>query len=147
MTHSENLKIKFFKLMLELSVGLESKVSEIFREFDLTFSQSLILFQIYNAGEIKSKNLARHQGSTKGAISQMLDVLEAKDLIKKTQSTIDKRDWFITLTPNAQTIMNVVNAAQKEKMEFIYDQIKVAELATTVATLEQIKFNLYKNND
>jgi len=147
MTHSENLKSEFFKLMLELTAGLEAKVSAIFREFDLTFSQSLILFQINNAGQIKSKDLAKHQYSTKGAISQLLDVLEAKNLIKKTQSTIDKRDWYITLTPNAQTIMNVINAAQKAKMEFMYNQIKSTELATTVATLKLIKSNLSKNID
>jgi len=133
--------------MLELTAGLEAKVSAIFREFDLTFSQSLILFQINNAGQIKSKDLAKHQYSTKGAISQLLDVLEAKNLIKKTQSTIDKRDWYITLTPNAQTIMNVINAAQKAKMEFMYNQIKSTELATTVATLKLIKSNLSKNID
>ncbi|GEM_PF-2948741 len=147
MTRSENLKIKFFKLMLDLTVGLESKVSSIFREFDLTFSQSLILFQIYNIGQVRAKDLAKHRYSTKGAISQMLNILEAKNLIKKIQSTTDKRDWFIELTPNAHTIMNVINDAQKEKMEFMYDQIDAVELVATVATLERMRFNLSKNND
>jgi len=144
MTDSDQLKNEFFKQVLELSTGLEAQIAEIFKQFNLTFSQSLILFQIYDSGQIQSKNLAQYKSSTKGAISQMLDVLESKNLITKTQSKTDKRDWFIGLTPKAQKIMGSINAIQKEKMEFIYDNISMQKLATTIETLKLIKLNLSK---
>jgi DNA-binding MarR family transcriptional regulator len=77
------------------------------RESQLSHSQARLVFAIarYQEQGISVKDLAKKAGMTPGAITQFVDVLIAKGLVRREEDPTDRRMVRLNLTPPARSQM------------------------------------------
>lgn len=138
----KNLRQEFFRLVLDLGIGIQSKIEELLGEYGLTFTQSMFLFRLYGEKDVQFKDLVKCQKTSKGAVSQIIKVLEEKALVTKEQSSEDKRDWHIRLTEKGTAILKEINQKQRQEMQFIYQGISNNTLELLVENLQIVKQNI-----
>ncbi len=136
------LRQRFFSLVLDLGIGIQAQIEELLGEYGLTFTQSMFLFRLYGEGDIQFKDLVKCQKISKGAVSQIINVLQEKELVAKEQSSKDKRDWYIRLTPKSKNILKEINQKRGEEMQFMYAGIDNDSLKNIVQNLQLIKQNI-----
>lgn len=138
----KNSRQEFFRLVLDLGIGIQSKIEELLGEYGLTFTQSMFLFRLYGEKDVQFKDLVKCQKTSKGAVSQIIKVLEEKALVTKEQSSEDKRDWHIRLTEKGTAILKEINQKQRQEMQFIYQGISNNTLELLVENLQIVKQNI-----
>lgn len=138
----KELRHEFFRLVLDLGIGIQSQLAQLLQEYELTFTQSIFLFRLYGADHVQFKDLVSCQKTSKGAISQIIKVLEIKGLVRREQSREDKRNWYVHLTPKGQKILREINEKQGNEMQFMYLGIEKNTLESLVKNLQLIKINI-----
>lgn len=139
---TQDQKALLFNLILELGIDIQFQINEMLKKHDLTFPQSVLLFQIHSRSKIRSKDIASLQRTTKGAVSQMIKVMEKKGFVSRVQSKYDKRDWFIELTDIAKKVVKDINLERNEKMSFMYKEIDQKKMDLALDVLINLKNNL-----
>jgi DNA-binding MarR family transcriptional regulator len=138
----DKLRQQFFRIVLDLGLGIQSQIEELLSEEDLTYTQSMLLFRLYREDQIQFKDLAKYQKISKGAVSQLVRTLQEKDLVLKEQSNQDKRDWYVRLTKRGKNILREINEKRANEMQFMYDGIDSQALEFLVQNLKLIKENI-----
>jgi len=79
-------------------------------------TQAHILGAIQEDQPISLKALAGKSFITPGAITQLIDALEQKHMITRTQDTRDRRITYINLAPDGKTAIEAITKARNELM-------------------------------
>jgi DNA-binding MarR family transcriptional regulator len=132
-------RLKLFHLILDLGIGIQSQIDKLLDKHDLTFTQSMFLFQLHKRGKVQAKDLVKCQKTTKGAVSQIISVLEEKELVERERSENDKRKWNIKLTSKAEQIISKINKKRGERMSFIYEDLDQSDIVKVIEVLDSIK--------
>ena len=103
-TFEENLSFLILKLNSEIQQLLSHRLSE----FDVTPSQYLIIYLIHSQLAMTPADLSRLIGIDAGAITRLLDRLEAKGLIVRKWGVPDRRSVTIELTDQAKELAPVL---------------------------------------
>ncbi|TCP09588.1 MarR family winged helix-turn-helix transcriptional regulator [Caldimonas thermodepolymerans] len=93
----------------------------------LTNAQWGPLFKIRKLGTTTVAELARQMNMDAGAMTRMLDRLEAKELCRRVRSTTDRRVVRIELTPEGERIADEVPAVLSDVMNELLTGFSVDE--------------------
>lgn len=74
------------------------------KKFDLTYSQFLVLNDLWIEEPLLVTTIVRDLGLDTGTISPLLKRMEEKDLIKKERSNIDQRKVYVHLTEKGKQL-------------------------------------------
>lgn len=128
----ENLKNTREDLLQRTIEKLFSVVRQMHREVSheesiLSHPQARLVFVIarYKDEGISVKELARMANMTPGAITQFVDVLITKDLVKREEDSSDRRIVRLKLTPSAK------NQMEKFREEFLASAVRVFDVLST----------------
>ncbi len=141
-TPTDKMRRRFFELVLDLGLGIQQQIEVMLQEYDLTFTQSMLLFRLYGKDDLQFKDLVNCQHTSKGAVSQIISVLQEKGLVLKEQSDSDKRNWYIRLSPEGKSILNKINLQRSQEMQFMYEGVGQTALQDIINNLEIINQNL-----
>ena len=87
-------------------------------ERGVSVAEWVVMRELYGAGTVPSA-LADKLGMTRGAISKIVDRLEAKALVSRTASTTDRRSQTLALTKSGQALVpKLAELADRNDEEF-----------------------------
>ncbi|MBU8974967.1 MULTISPECIES: MarR family transcriptional regulator [unclassified Lysobacter] len=108
---------------------------------ELTFSQYIALKKLSD-GPHGVTDLARAAELNPGAMTRLLDKLEARGLVARVADPADRRALNINLTPAGQAMWQDVNQCGQRVRERAMQGMDDAERAQLTRMLEQVRDNL-----
>ena len=104
--------------------------------------QGKILYQLWNKDGISSKDIAAKTGLAVNTLTNMLDKMEASDLIFRIQCDKDKRKKYIFLTPKGKALEDKSQVANEKMNEIFYTGFNPYEIEIFESYLRRIIANL-----
>ena len=108
---------------------------------ELTFSQYITL-KMLAGGSAGVTDLARHAELNPGAMTRLLDKLEAKGFVTRVADPVDRRALQIHLTPAGLSMWQDVNECGQRVRERAMSGMSDAEREQLTRLLEQVRDNL-----
>lgn len=109
--------------------------------FDLSIPEWKLLGQLYDHGNFRLADLAERLNVEPPLVTTLIDSLEKKKLVTRTQDETDKRVKVIALTAKGKKQINIVEPAVKKKIAYLLKGISKTELLTYVKVLKTIVDN------
>jgi DNA-binding MarR family transcriptional regulator len=111
---------------------------ETHRPGQLSYAQYSLLFGLAEAGELSSTELARAADLSPATAAQMLDGLEASELVARTRSQQDKRIVLTSLTERGREVVAERRALLEPRWRQALAEFSNDELRAAGAVLEAL---------
>lgn len=118
---------------------LRFAMDEAFRPLGVTDATWRTLFYLEQTGDgVLQKELAEVMGIEQPSLVRLLDSLEAKQLIERRPSRVDRRAKSIHLTTRAQGLVDELHRVAAGVRESLFADVEPEELARCLAVFERI---------
>jgi DNA-binding MarR family transcriptional regulator len=105
---------------------------------DVTVAEWVVLREMFDVEAAVPSELAAKLGMTRGAISKLVDRLEAKALVRRRASAADGRYQDLALTPKGRRLVPRLSALADENDEEFFGHLGRAERAALEAVMRDI---------
>lgn len=122
MSTFKNSSVKSMVVMRKAFRTIDSKVSESFKEFDITPTQFAVLDVLYAKGSMKIGELINSVLATSGNMTVVIKNMEKKGLVERLCCPNDKRAFLVSLTPEGE---KVIEAALPKHIALVEDTFSV----------------------
>ncbi len=113
-----------------------------FEDLNLSRREIIFLFIIGKSQDgISVKDLSKFQRITSGAVTQFIDSLIEKNLVKREEDTYDRRVIKIKLTDYAKSKFNNFKKGYVESLVPFFDNLTDEELDQFINILEKLRSN------
>lgn len=129
-------------LMRQILTSVATQVEAQLAHTELTNAQWVPLFKIYNGHASTVAELARVCHMDTGAMTRLLDRLEAKGLVQRQRSEADRRVVRIALTPAGQEAARAIPHA----LSAVQNRALAGFSADEFATLQQLLRRVLDNS-
>ena len=111
-------------------------------DIKLTTEQiGLLLVISMNKEEVIQQELACSLGKDKSAILRTIDLIEAKDLIKRVSDTADRRKKYLMITKKGERVIDQYLAIENELTILLQKGLTEEEIKTFYKVVDHIKAN------
>ncbi len=107
-------------------------------ELDLTYSQAQVLFHLARNPKSLATDVARTFGITLPAVTQVVDRLESKKFVERTENARDRRQMLLTLTRAGRALVRDLEAAQVSGLSEVLHRLQPAERKEVIRGLERL---------
>lgn len=111
---------------------------------DFSVTEVRILGEIGRNRELTAGVLADYLGIDKGYMSRTIQGLEKKDLIKRTRSEKDGREWHLGLTEQGETLNGILEQKADQRIEDQIRDLDEGDFQELLKSMDQIKRILSK---
>ncbi|MDI3547429.1 MAG: hypothetical protein PWR10_1081 [Halanaerobiales bacterium] len=139
------VKMDYFKLMLKmlktfhlLSQNLLSDFKNTDFGIDLNKTQRRVLMYLYLDGKNTMTGLCKKNELQRGSMTSVIDHLEEKGLVKRERDKIDRRKFFILLTPEGVKIAEKLKKAMNDYLEKKLEHLSEEDIQLFSKTLSQL---------
>lgn len=129
-------------LMRQVIDGMGSLVDEHMVEHDLTNAQWKPLLMIRQRNCKTAAELARVSCADTGAVTRMLDRIEAKGLVKRTRSSEDRRIVNLELTEDGEKAAEIVPYVVSDVLNNVLEGFSKTEVNELKALLRRMLANV-----
>ncbi len=109
------------------------------KSFDITPEQWTVIKRLYTYGDLTQKQLVTVSEKDKATLTRIIDLLERKTFIKKTQNDEDKRSHYICLTKHGIQLYKTVQPGTEQFYKDLVEEISTTDLAVYVDTLKKLQ--------
>ncbi len=141
----EELIEQYASVYLFATKKIEKLLSE--KVISMSIEQYGILRVLVMSGPATAKELAEHTGVHKSAVTSKTTRLEAKGLVKRTQSHEDRRHIQVEITTKG---IEIYNESKKAMVDFIatyFQQLDTEEVETFLSVYKKINHLLNKEEE
>ena len=111
-------------------------------DIKLTTEQIGLLLVIFmNKEEVIQQELACSMGKDKSAILRTIDLIEAKDLIKRVSDTADRRKKYLMITKKGERVIEQYLTIENELTAMLQNGLTDDEIKTFYKVVDHIKMN------
>ncbi len=140
----EDLLQSLIEIMAGVMKGIRSKHGFPCGEFKLSRPQVMILFFMAKKKEgVSSKDLATFLNVTSGAITQFIDALVEKKLVKREEDAKDRRSLRLTLTISARNKFAVFKKNYYKSVSPLFKELNEKEIRQFISLLNKITIGSY----
>ncbi len=121
------------------------KLNSLTALYNITGKQSRVLVYIFDESqtrEVNQTDIEKAFNIRGASVTSILQTLERKKFIKRTESKTDARKKVLRLTPRGEEIYRVINEKTNELEKVMIEGIDEADLATLKKCLDIILKNL-----
>ena len=136
---SKNLGVLINKIANQLKRKMDKEMNE---NYNLTKTQSLVLSYINSNKEIYQKDIEKRFSIRRSTATEILNLMEKRNLIKRTPSKIDKRLNNIEITEEGIKLEKVGKEKIKELEKHITKSLTKEEKKELIRLLEKVEQNL-----
>lgn len=108
------------------------------RQAGMTASQVVVLQIIAAEGEISPSAIAQKARITQATVTALLDRLQKRALVTRTQGAADRRRVFVTLTEAGRKLLDDTPDALQTRFAARFNELKDWQQASINAALEQV---------
>lgn len=104
----------------------------------LTIPQVMVLRAIADLGDVTVRRVSSHVSLSQATVTTILDRLEARELVKRVRSEVDKRVVNARLTPLGKQVLAGAPALLHEKFIERFDALDKRDQGRILAALQQV---------
>lgn len=139
MPNFKNNAVKSMVVLRKAFRTIDAKVSESFKEFELTPAQFGVLDVLYAKGSMKIGDLIDSTLATSGNMTVVIKNMEKKGWINKIACPNDKRVFWIDLTDQGREVIAAALPAHIEKVEETFAVLSPDEQVQLIDLLKKFK--------
>ena len=106
--------------------------------FDLTLPQFNVLTILWVDGELPTYEIAKRMVEATPGITRLVTTLEAKGLLRRTQSTGDRRQQLCSLTPAGRRIVDASVPPFADSQRQLIGDLNKSEALQMIALLQRV---------
>ncbi|MFC5630285.1 MULTISPECIES: MarR family winged helix-turn-helix transcriptional regulator [Streptococcus] len=139
MPNFKNNAVKSMVVLRKAFRTIDAKVSESFKDFELTPAQFGVLDVLYAKGSMKIGDLIDSTLATSGNMTVVIKNMEKKGWINKTACPNDKRAFWIDLTDQGREVIAAALPAHIDKVEETFAVLSSDEQTQLIDLLKKFK--------
>ncbi len=121
----------------------EYMLKEVCEKYQLTqIEADIISFLQNNPGKDTAKDIAELRMLSKGNVSQAVEQLIQRSLLRRQQDTADRRKIHLSLLPEAKPIMEEISNTRNEFLESVFLGFSEAEQEQYAAFNDRLMLNI-----
>lgn len=97
-------------------------------DLDITYEMVKVLFILSENESMNQQQIADVTLKNKASLTSLIDNMQKRDLVVRTEDTADRRNKIITLTDNGKKTLNTVKPVLKNLFEELYQDISTEEI-------------------
>lgn len=127
-------------LIKKASLELEKTALSVLLPYDMTLAQYKIIVYLYSSPPMSTRqvDLERAFSMTNPSVTSVLNTLEKKDLICRTENAEDRRSKVISLTQKALDMRDELNSAGERLEEAFTKNLSPAERSKMISLLTKL---------
>ena len=145
MNHNkEYLKLTtvLFRSMQNVEAVIKSDISS----YQLNTSEFGVLELLYNRGKQPIQSIANRMLMANSSMTYVIDKLEDKKMISRTQDEVDKRSTMIDLTKEGHQFFSSIFPNHAQTLSNIYQCLTPEELTALIESLKKIGYRAMEMN-
>lgn len=132
-------KTEPFKILMQTSKNIQDQIKVEISKSDLNITEFSVLETLYHKGQQTIHQIGNSILISSGSMTYVIDKLEKKDLLKRTDCPNDRRAIFIILTPKGEDLMDKIMPEYQEFINHMFDSLNTEEAGMLVNLLQKIK--------
>lgn len=121
--------------------NLNKHFSDLLKEHGLSSMQWFVVGTVYDAGPegIKLTDLARKLQTGLPFITNIINLLESKDIVQRRDSATDNRSKYVSLNPDYEKrVLQIEEDLRAKLRDTIYSEIKPSDFRIYIKVLYQL---------
>lgn len=139
MSDFKNPSVKAMVVMRKAFRTIDAKVSETFKQDDLTPTQFSVLDVLYSKGPMKIGELMESILATSGNMTVVIRNMEKKGWVTRHTCPDDKRAYLVTLTDAGRQVIERALSLHIEKIEETFSVLTEEEQEELIRLLKKFK--------
>ncbi|AND79956.1 MarR family winged helix-turn-helix transcriptional regulator [Streptococcus pantholopis] len=139
MTEFKNSAVKLMVVMRKAFRTIDAKVSESYKEDNLTATQFAALDVLYAKGEMTIGELIDKMLATSGNMTVVIKNMEKKGWVSRRLNPEDRRAYLVDLTSLGRRVIERALPAHIEKVEAVFSLLSENEQEELIALLKKFK--------
>jgi MarR family transcriptional regulator, 2-MHQ and catechol-resistance regulon repressor len=132
-------KTEPFKILMQTSKNIQDQIKVEINKSDLNITEFSVLETLYHKGQQTIHQIGNSILISSGSMTYVIDKLEKKDLLKRTDCPNDRRAIFIILTPKGEDLMDKIMPEYQEFINHMFDSLNTEEAGMLIKLLQKIK--------
>jgi DNA-binding MarR family transcriptional regulator len=121
------------------------ETEELLSKEGMTKAQFLALLCVAEKGPIPMKRISEKMSVTRANVTGLIDKLESKGFVKRTEQDLDRRTTIIELTPKGRAVQDRLSSKYKEFMHNSLSALSEDEKETLRRVLTKVQEGMSKS--
>lgn len=139
MREFKNAAVKSMVVMRKAFRTIDAKVSESYKEFELTPTQFAVLDVLYAKGTLKIGELINSMLATSGNMTVVIKNMEKKGWVERIMCPNDKRSFLVSLTEEGERVIKKALPKHIERVEETFSVLTETEQEELIRLLKKFK--------
>ncbi len=135
---SENLSLKTFVITMKASKALEEVTKQDIKKHGMRASDFAILETLYHKGRQTIREISESVLISTGSITYVIDKLEKKELLIRTNCPDDRRAVYLEITDRGKQTMDDIFPKHQLVIEELFDGISESDKETVIEVLKKV---------
>ncbi|WP_036689266.1 MarR family winged helix-turn-helix transcriptional regulator [Paucisalibacillus globulus] len=135
---SENLSLKAFVVLMKASKSLQEVTKDDISNHGMRMSDFEILEALYHKDRLTVREVSEAVLINTGSITYVIDKLEKKGLIERSNCKDDRRVVYIQITDEGKKLMDNIFPAHQRVIEELFEGISEEEKDTVIKVLKHV---------
>ena len=135
----KNAAVKSMVVMRKAFRTIDAKVSESYKEFELTPTQFAVLDVLYAKGTLKIGELINSMLATSGNMTVVIKNMEKKGWVERIMCPNDKRSFLVSLTEEGERVIKETLPKHIERVEETFSVLTETEQEELIRLLKKFK--------
>ncbi|GAB6692744.1 MarR family transcriptional regulator [Streptococcus uberis] len=135
----KNAAVKSMVVMRKAFRTIDAKVSESYKEFELTPTQFAVLDVLYAKGTLKIGELINSMLATSGNMTVVIKNMEKKGWVERIMCPNDKRSFLVSLTEEGERVIKKALPKHIERVEETFSVLTETEQEELIRLLKKFK--------
>ncbi|GEN87869.1 MarR family transcriptional regulator [Oceanobacillus sp. FSL W8-0428] len=135
---SENLSLKTFVITMKASKALEEVTKQDIKKHGMRASDFAILEALYHKGRQTIREISESVLISTGSITYVIDKLEKKELLIRTNCPDDRRAVYLEITDRGKQTMDDIFPKHQLVIEELFEGISESDKETVIEVLKKV---------
>ncbi|MCM3399805.1 MarR family winged helix-turn-helix transcriptional regulator [Oceanobacillus profundus] len=135
---SENLSLKAYVVLMKAYKSIEERIKKDISSHGMRTSDFAILEALYHKGRQTIRQISEAVLINTGSITYVIDKLENKELLERSNCKDDRRVVYIQLTDQGRQLMDGIFPKHQKVIEDLFDGISDEEKTTIIHVLKTV---------
>ena len=145
MSHSKEY-LKLTTVLFRSMQNVETVIKNDISSYQLNTSEFGVLELLYNRGKQPIQSIANRMLMANSSMTYVIDKLEDKKMITRTQDEVDKRITMIDLTAEGHQFFSSIFPNHVQTLSNIYQCLTPEELTVLIESLKKIGYRAMEMN-
>ena len=138
---SENLSLKSFVVLMKSSKVLQEVVKKDISNYAMQTSDFTVLETLFHKGKLTIRQISESVLINAGSITYVIDKLETKGLLERSDCKEDRRVVYIQLTEQGKQFMAEIFPKHQKVIEDIFSDLTTDEKKVLIELLKRVGKN------